>query len=211
MPTESAAQALKILRDSSQFQWHVIPFLMLVLYVYANEIQRRDWNVVFAGLALWGMDWFNEIWNALVFHFTQYAPVWGAPGNTAFLLLIGLNIEISFMFACAGIVVAKTLPADRTMKILGVPNRWFVAVAGSVFCVFVECVLNSVGALTWDWPWWNRGAPWLIFLFGYLTFFVVSFWVYDMKELKNKIRTVSAIWVFNIFCLVLFIGVLKWI
>ncbi len=66
-------------------------------------------------------------------------------------------------------------------------------------------------ALTWDWPWWNRGAPWLIFLFGYLTFFVVSFWVYDMKELKNKIRTVSAIWVFNIFCLVLFIGVLKWI
>jgi hypothetical protein len=30
------------------------------------------------------MDWFNEIWNALVFHLTHYAPVWGAPGRTAY-------------------------------------------------------------------------------------------------------------------------------
>ena len=66
MPTDSAQQALSILRDGSQFQWHVIPLLLLVLYVYANEIERRNWNVVFAGLALFGMDWFNEIWNALV-------------------------------------------------------------------------------------------------------------------------------------------------
>jgi hypothetical protein len=211
MPTESAAQALTILRDSSQFQWYVIPFLMLVLYVYANEIQRRDWNVVFAGLALWGMDWFNEIWNALVFHFTQYAPVWGAPGKTAFLLLIGLNIEISFMFACAGIVVAKTLPADRTMKILGVPNRWFVAVAAALFCVCVELLLNGAGQLTWDYWWWNVRTPWLIFLFGYLTFFVVAFWVHDMPTVRQKVRTVLAIYAFDAACLVLFAGVLKWI
>jgi hypothetical protein len=211
MPTESAAQALKILRDSSQFQWHVIPFLMLVLYVYANEIQRRDWNVVFAGLALWGMDWFNEIWNALVFHFTQYAPVWGAPGKTAFLLLIGLNIEISFMFACAGIVVAKTLPADRNMKILGVPNRWFVAVAASLFCVFVELLLNGANQLTWDYWWWNVRTPWLIIVFGYLTFFVVAFWVHDMPTVRQKVRTVLAIYAFDAACLVLFVGVLKWI
>ena len=211
MPTESATQALAILRSSSQFQWHVIPFLMLVLYVYANEIQRRDWDVVFAGLALWGMDWFNEIWNALVFHFTQYAPVWGAPGNTAFLLLIGLNIEISFMFACAGIVVAKTLPADRTMKILGVPNRWFVAVAAALFCVCVEFLLNGAGQLTWDYWWWNVRMPWLIFLFGYLTFFVVAFWVHDMPTVRQKVRTVLAIYAFDAACLVLFAGVLKWI
>ena len=46
-------------------------------------------------------------------------------------------------------------------KILGIPNRWVIAIGGSVFCVFVEYLLNSVGALTWDYPWWNRGAPWL--------------------------------------------------
>ena len=162
MPTDSAQQALSILRDGSQFQWHVIPLLLLVLYVYANEIERRNWNVVFAGLALFGMDWFNEIWNALVFHFTQYAPVWAAPADSAFVLLIGLNIEISFNFAIMGIVVAKTLPADPATRILGVPNRWFVAVAASIFCVVIECLLNAVGALTWDYWWWNVRMPWLI-------------------------------------------------
>ena len=209
--SDSAQQALSILRDGSHFQWYVIPLLSLVFYVYAVEAEKRNWSLILASLAFWGMDMFNEIWNGLVLHFTGYAPVWGEPGPTAYLILVGLNIETMFMFAIAGVVWIKMLPPDQKTRILGVPNRWFVAVAGSVFCVFVECVLNSVGALTWDWPWWNRGAPWLIFLFGYLTFFVVSFWVYDMRELKNKIRTVSAIWVFNIFCLVLFIGVLKWI
>ena len=42
MPTASARQALSILRDAGQFQWHVIPLLLLVLYVYANEIERRN-------------------------------------------------------------------------------------------------------------------------------------------------------------------------
>src|SRR5512143_3678341 len=92
MPTDASLRAQAILRDGSQFQWYVIPLLALAVYVYAVEIERRNWNLVFAGLALWGMDWFNEIWNALVFHFTQYAALWGAPAKTAFLLLIGLNI-----------------------------------------------------------------------------------------------------------------------
>jgi len=211
MPTESAQQAWRVLRDGSQFQWHVIPFLMLVLYVYANEIERRNWNVVFAGLALWGMDWFNEIWNALVFHFTQYAPVWGAPGRSAYVILIGLNIEISFMFACAGIVVAKTLPADRSLRIWGIPNRWFIAVAASLFCVFVEIVLNAVGQLTCDYWWWNVCMPWLIFAFGYLTFFVVAFWVHDMPTLRQKARTVAVLYAFDALCLLLFGALLGWI
>jgi hypothetical protein len=175
------------------------------------EVERRNWNVVFAGLAFWGMDWFNEIWNGLVFHFTQIAPVWGAPGRTAYLILIGLNIEICFMFACAGIVVAKTFPADPHRKILGLPNRWFIAVCGSAFCVVVELFLNAVGALTWDYWWWNVRMPWLIFLFGYLTFFVVSAWVYDMPSIRQKAVTVGAIFAFDIICLVTFVGLLRWI
>jgi hypothetical protein len=55
--TPSAAEALKILRDGSQFQWYVIPLFALVVYVYAVEIERRNWNLVLAGLAFWGMDW----------------------------------------------------------------------------------------------------------------------------------------------------------
>ncbi len=211
MATEAAERATRILRDGSQFQWHVVPLLLLVLYVYANEIERRNWNVVFAGLALWGMDWFNEIWNALVFHATGYAPVWSAPARTAYLILIGLNIEICFMFAIMGVVVAKTLPADRRSKILGLPNRWVLAVGASAIAVGVEILLNAVGALTWDYWWWNARMPWLIVVFGYLTFFVVAFWVHDMRTLRAKVITVSAIFAFDFTCLVLFMGVLGWI
>jgi len=211
MPTESARQALSILRDGSQFQWYVIPLLAVVLYLYAVEVERRNWNLVFAGLALWGVDWFNEIWNGLVFHFTQYAPVWGAPGKTAYLILIGLNIEICFMFAVAGIVVAKLLPRDRSLRILGLPNRFFIAVAASVFCVVVELFLNAVNALTWDYSWWNARAPWLIIVFGYLHFFVVAFWVHDMPSVRRKAATVGGIFAADAVALALFAGVLDWI
>ena len=209
--TESASQALAILRDGSQFQWYVVALLAFVFYVYTVEVEKRNWSLVLAGLAFWGMDWFNEIWNGLVMHFTGYAPVWGAPGKTAYLILVGLNIEIMFMFAVSGIIWTKMLLPDKKTKILGLPNRWVVAIAGSAFCVFVEYLLNGVGALTWDYPWWNRSAPWLIFLFGYLTFFVAAFWVYDMKTLKAKLIAVGTIWAVVIASLILFIPILHWI
>jgi hypothetical protein len=211
MPTESAQQALSILRDGSQFQWYVIPLFAFAVYVYAVEIERRNWDLFFAGLAFWGMDWFNEIWNALVFHFTNHAPVWGAPGQTAYLILIGLNIEITFMFAIAGIAFGKMLPADKKLKILGIPNRLLFAVVGAAFCVFVEILLNSIGALTWEYPWWSASAPWLIFLIGYLTFFLVSFWVHDLKTVRSKIIVVGAIFGMDLLAIIIFGFILNWI
>jgi hypothetical protein len=211
MPTESAAQAMAILRNPATFQWYVITLFALTVYVYAVEVERRNWSLVFAGLAFWGMDWFNEIWNGLVFHFTNYAPVWGAPGKTAYLLLIGLNIEICFMFAIAGVAFCKMLPADKSLKILGLPNRLVFAILGSIFCVIVELLLNAANALTWDYAWWNVGAPWLIFLIGYLPFFLVSFWVFDMPSVKQKVITVGTILGFDLICLILFAGILNWI
>ncbi len=211
MPTRSALQALSILRDPSQFQWYVITLLLIVLYIYFAEIGKKNWSRVLAGLALWGMDWFNEIWNGLVFHFTNYAPVWGAPSKTAYLILIGLNIEICFMFAIMGIASTYLLPEDKNLKILGMPNRIFYAVGLSITSVIIENVLHAAGALTWDYSWWNVKAPWLIFLIGYLPFFLVSFWVYDMKSVKNKVLVTGAILGFDLACLIVFGAVLKWI
>jgi hypothetical protein len=211
MPTDSALQALAILRDGSQFQWYVIPLFALVVYVYAVEVERRNWNLVFAGLAFWGMDWFNEIWNALVFHFTNYAPVWGAPGKTAYLILIGLNIEICFMFAIAGIGFGKMLPADKKARVLGIPNRLLIAVLGSAFCVFVEVLLNAIGVLTWEYGWWNARAPWLIFLIGYLPFFLISFWVHDMEGVRKKATVVGVIYGVNLVSILVFGVILRWI
>ena len=209
--TESAARALAVLRDGSQFQWYVIPLLAVVIYVYAAEIDKQNWNVLFGGLAFWGMDWFNETWNSLLFHFTGFAPAWGAPADTAYLILIGLNIEICFMFAIAGVTFCKMLPKDKRLKILGIPNRLFIAVVTAAFCVFVEVLLNAVGALTWDWAWWNAGAPWLIFLFGYLHFFLVAFWVHDMEKVSSKAKVVGAIYAVDAVALVLFGPILQWI
>jgi hypothetical protein len=209
--TESAQQALAILRDAGQFKWYVITLLAFVFYVYTVEAEKRNWSLILAGLAFWGMDWFNEIWNSLFFHFNGHAPVWGAPGSTAFLILIGLNIEITFMFAVSGIIWTKMLLPDKKTKILGIPNRAFIAVAGAIFCVFVEVLLNAANALTWEYSWWNASAPWLIFLFGYLTFFVVAFWVFDMKTMKSKLITVGTIWAVVIVSLIVFIPILGWI
>ena len=211
MQTDSASQALAILRDGSQFQWYVIPLFALVVYVYAVELERRNWSLVFAGLAFWGMDWFNEIWNALVFHFTNYAPVWGAPGKTAYLILIGLNIEICFMFAIAGVTFGKMLLPDKNVRILGIPNRLLIAIGGSAFCVFVEVLLNLIGALTWEYPWWNTGAPWLIFLVGYLPFFLVSFWVHDMATLRQKVLAAGIIYGVDLASILVFGVILGWL
>jgi hypothetical protein len=211
MPTDAARRATAILRDGSAFEWHVVPLLLLVLYVYANEIERRNWNVVFAGLALWAADWLNEIGNALLFHATQHAPAWSAPGGTAYLLLVGLNVEISLMFAVMGIVVAKTLPADSARRILGLPNRWFFALLASSFCVLIELWLNAIGALVWDHWWWSARMPWLIFFVGYLWFFAFAFWVHDLPGVRRKVRAVLAVFAVDAALLAIFAGVLGWI
>lgn len=211
MLSESAQQSLSILRDSSNFSWYVIPFLVITMYVYFFEIDRNNWNRVLAGLAFWGMDWFNEIWNSLVLHFSGFAPVWGAPSDTAYLIFVGLNIEISFMFAISGIMATLALPKDKTLKILGVNNRLFLASIMSIISVCVEYVLNSMGALTWDWPWWNRDAPWLIFLFGYMPFYLMCYWVYDMTSRSKQIKTLAVIYSVNGLGVIVFGFILAWI
>jgi hypothetical protein len=97
------------------------------------------------------------------------------------------------MFAIMGLYAMRTLPEDRAQKILGIDNRLALAVVNSVLCVGVEVVLNHIGALTWEWPWWNRGAPWLIFLVGYLPFFLVGYAVHDMRSRRRQVATVGAL------------------
>ena len=209
--TEASEQALKILRDESLFQWYLIPLFAFVVYVYAVEVERRNWSAIFAGLAFYGMDLFNETWNALVLHFTDRSAVWTTPGDTAYLIFVGLTIEISAMFAIAGVAFTKMLPADKRLRILGIPNRWLFAVVNAILCVFVEVLLNRADVLVWEYPWWNFPNIGLIVLLGYLPFMAVSFWVYDMEKIRNKIATVLVIYAVNLAAISLFAGLLGWI
>ncbi|HPK44290.1 MAG TPA: hypothetical protein PLV62_04850, partial [Spirochaetota bacterium] len=95
---EATQQALAILRSGDPFQWYVITLLALVVYVYFTEIQNKNWQGIAAGLSLYMVHWFVEIINALIQHFSGHA-LWTVPTGTAFLLLIGVGVELSFMFS----------------------------------------------------------------------------------------------------------------
>jgi len=209
--TEATRQALSILRDPGQFQWYVIPVFLVVVYIYAVEIEKRNWNIVLGALAFWGMDWFNEIWNSLILHFTGHSAAWTTPGGTAYLILIGLNIEISLMFLVFGIVSVKLLPEDKNLKILGLPNRWFFVVFNSILAVAVEIILNAAGALVWEYWWWNIPNVILIFLVGYVPFMIMAYVVHDMKKMRNKFITLGVIYGVDIAAILVFGAGLGWI
>jgi hypothetical protein len=192
--TQATEAAEGLLRNPAGFQWSTVTLVGFVTYVYSVEIERRRWDVVLAGLAFWLMDGFNEIANSVILHASGRSALWTVTGHTSYLILIGLTIEISFLFLVAGVCFVKQLPADRTLRILGVNNRILLALAWSVFCVFVEVLLHSMGVFHWDYWWWNFPFVPLIVVFGYLTFFGIAAWVYDMgNDHRRQLRVVASL------------------
>ena len=108
---EATQAALSILRKGNGFQWYVITMLIFVIYIYASEIERKNWKGVAAGMALYMIHWFVEIVNALIQHFSGHA-LWTVPGGTSFLLLVGVGVELSLMFSVAGLASSKMLLPD---------------------------------------------------------------------------------------------------
>ena len=198
--TEATLCALNGLRDLSMLKWYVIPLLAIVMYIYTKEIKDAkktgNWNAVFSGLAIFGADFFNETWNGWFMVLSGRSAVWTTPGDTALRTLVGWNIEIMFMFAIAGIIFYHTLSEDENAKILGLPEKWFWAVVFSVFCVFVECLLNKGGHLVWEYQFWFRSfeGVWLVFLIGYFPFFCASILVISLKEIKSKLTALGIIY-----------------
>ncbi|GAA3527191.1 hypothetical protein [Nocardioides daeguensis] len=192
VPTDAAREALTMLRDPSNLHWYVVTFFGIVMYVYANEVERKRYDVVAAGLAFFLMDVFNELVNSAWFHLSDRAPLWTVTGDTAYLILIGWSIEIVFLFLISGIEFVKFLPADKGMRILGIPNRWFFVTWWSCVCVFVEVLLHRAGIFHWSWWYW--GEPFLlpIVVLGYGTFFWIAATVFDMDSHRKRFTVVGA-------------------
>lgn len=193
--TESA---LKVLRKPQlTMQWYIIPLFVITLYIITKELHEKHYKVVLGAFALWGVDIFNEIWNSMICFISGYAPVWGTPvveqGQSAWLLMIGYNVEISMMFLIMGVMACLTLPKDPKKKILGINNRIFFAVVLTTAAVIVECFLNYCGVLTWEWSFWQRNNPWLLWLIGYLPFFSAAFFVHDRPTIKKSAAALSVI------------------
>ncbi len=203
---EATAQALAILRNGETFQWYVLPLFALVLYVYFNEIAARNWKGVAAGLALYMVHWFYEILNALIQHFSGHA-LWTVPTGTAWLLLVGVGIELSLMFSIAGLVMSKLLPADPKAKILGINNRLLFALGNAAFAGILEIFLAQTPAFVWVYPWW--GAI-LVTITVYIPFFLAAFYCYDWKPAIQK-KFIGGLFAVNLAMLVVFAGILHWI
>ena len=214
--TEASIKALDTIRDISMLKWYVIPLLAIVFYIYTAEMKKaretRNWNAVFAGLTVFGMDFINETWNGWVLHFTGRSAFWTAPGDTALRTLVGWNIEIMFMFAISGIIYYNTISEDKTERILGIPNQWFWAIGYSAFCVFVEWFLNKGGHLIWEYPFWNRSfkGVWLIFFFGYFHFYVAALLVINMKTIRAKLTTVISLYTIAVLANIFGLGIMGW-
>lgn len=114
VPGKTTPEMLEeVLQDVTTLNWYIVPIFVIVMYLFVSEIKKKHFNVVFGAAAFWLADVFNETWNSMVYAVTGQ-PVWGttAAGHSALQILVGYNIEISFMFMLLGMVACKMLPGS---------------------------------------------------------------------------------------------------
>ena len=203
---EATKQALNILRSGDTFQWYVIPLLVIVLYIYANEYEKNNYRAIAGGLALYMVHWFVEIVNALIQYFSGHA-LWTVPAGSAFVIMVGVGIEISLMFSIAGLVVCKLMPKDPTVKILGMNNRLVFSIANAAFASILEIFLVRTPAFVWVYNWWGAFP---VFVTVYIPFFAAACYVHDWEPRQQKIF-IGSLFTINAVALIVFAGILKWI
>ena len=111
-------------------------------------------------------------------------------GSTAYQFLVGLNVEISFMFALGGIVYAKLLRA--------IPSRLVLALGLSIVSVAVELFLHASGTFHWHYWWWNVASFPVIVVFGYLWFYLFAAWVYDAPSARKRWTRVGGLAIIDV-------------
>ncbi len=203
---EATQQALAMLRSGAYFQWYVIPLFAFVVYIYFNEIANKNWRGIAAGLSLYMVHWFVEIVNGLIQHFSGHA-LWTVPTGTAFLILVGVGVELSLMFSVSGLIFSKILPEDPKMKILGINNRLLIAVVNAAFYSIFEIFLVKTPTFVWVYPWWGS-LP--VFITVYIPFWVVAMYCYDWSPKVQK-AVIGTMFAVNAISVIVFAGLLKWI
>ena len=180
----AAADAAKAaVRSTGNFNWTFIALLALVVCgVYIPQIKKKNWNGVFAALALYGVHWFYEIINAVICHFTGYALWHVSPESTSWIILVGVCWELSLMFSIAGFT-ADLLPEDKHKKIFGINNRIVFAIGSALGFSLFEIFLASTPAFIWVYKWWGF-LP--VFITTYIPFFLASYLIYDAKRPTQK-------------------------
>lgn len=178
-------------RSTANFNWTFIFILAVVFYVYWSEINKKNYKVVYAGLALYGVHWLYEIANAVIGHCAGY-PLWSVSNeSTTFILLIGVCWELSMMFSLAGIISYKMMPDDKSKRYFakngkkGISCKLVVAIEMAVLFALFESFLagTSNNSFIWVYKWWGV-IP--VFITTYVPFFLASNYVPEMEPKKRK-------------------------
>ncbi len=185
-------------RSTENFNWTFIFILAVVFYVYWTEFHNKKYEMIYAGLALYGVHWLYEIGNAVIAHFAGY-PLWSVSNeSTTFILLIGVCWELSMMFSIAGMISLKMLPEDRSTRYFakdgkkGIDCRLAGAISMALLFALVESFLAATSnhSFIWVYKWWGV-LP--VFITTYIPFFLASNYVPDMEPAKRK-RFLIVVW-----------------
>ena len=186
----SLVDAIRV-RSTENFNWTFIFILAVVFYVYWSEINKKNYEAVCAGLALYGVHWLYEIGNAVIGHVFGY-PLWSVSNaSTTFILLVGVCWELSMMFSLAGIISFKMMPQDRSTRYFakngkkGVSCKLAVALEMALLFALFESFLagTSNHSFIWVYRWWGV-LP--VFVTTYIPFFLASNYVPDMEPKKRR-------------------------
>lgn len=203
-----AAENFATMRNPSTFKWYLIPLLGAISFAYSLEIEKKNWAGIFAALAFFLMDAFNELWNGLIFTFTnQYSAYWMCSFPTGFQVLIGWNFEIIVNFLFWGLIITKALPKDKEMKIFGINNRIVLAFGWAVLGVIIEIILNSFDALIWNYWWWSTKFPLFLLMLAYFPFTLITYYVYDLPSIKHQAKFVGIFGGILAVCYVIFFSI----
>ncbi len=187
---KALVEAIQV-RSTENFNWTFIFILAVVFYVYWTEIRKKNYHVIWAGLALYGVHWLYEIANAIIAHVSGYA-LWSVSNeSTTFILLVGVCWELSMMFSLAGIISFKMLPDDRSKRYFtkngkkGVSCKLMGAIGMALLFALVESFLagTSNGSFLWVYKWWGV-LP--VFVTTYIPFFLASNYVPDLPAKKRN-------------------------
>ena len=195
--SKSLVDAIKV-RDTGNFNWTFIFILAVVFYIYWTNIQKKNYDVLYAGVALYGVHWLYEIVNAIIGHFAGY-PLWSVSNeSTTFILLVGVCWELSMMFSIAGMISFKMLPEDRNKRYFtkggkkGISCKLVGAIEMALLFALVESFLAATSnhSFIWVYKWWGV-LP--VFITTYVPFFLASNYVPDMEPRKRK-RFLICLW-----------------
>ncbi len=199
-----------VVRSTENFNWTFIFILAVVFYIYWTEIKNKSFEIVYAGLALYGVHWLYEICNAIICKIWGY-PLWTVSNeSTTFILLIGVCWELSMMFSIAGMISFKMLPDDRSTRYFtkggtkkGISCKLVGAIEMAALFGLFESFLAGTdnGSFLWVYKWWGV-LP--VFITTYVPFFLASNYVPDMEPKKRK-RFLIGLWGLDALLLVVLI------